>query len=888
MFFHSLGRLVSRSWAVLPVLWVALLCSLYIIAPPFQSVVEDGEFDFLPESSPSLVAEEAFNSAFSSEFARSSIAVVVRRKGVDDEGQPQELTTAEDLTERPELADYTFIDNVLIPRIRELVISRGWMAPAGEEEQTASDGDAQLAAVEETIETDIPTVVTDIGESPDGSINPIVANIRTYQDSGLGELLQSQDGSAALIVLNLETEYQEKVNQPLINALAELVDPATGDLRAEGKIPPGLEIYLSGPAVVGNDLRQAAQDSARATDSATAILVIGLLLIIYRAPLLAIIPLLTVFVAVKTSLLLLALAAQAGWVDLFNGIKIYVSVVMYGAGIDYCMFLMARYREELEEGGDFGSAIGAAIGNVGPALAASAGTTMVGLGMMYFAQFGKFSEAGVAMSFSLGVVLIGTLTLTPALLRMFGRYAFWPHVPRERITRAANWLSPTNIISRLLERSQLRKAWSVAADRIAAAPLKWLVVTIAVMTPFAAVGVAWHDWLTYGLLSELPPSEISVRGAEAVSDHFPAGYATPTTLLISQPENPDIDFSDPEGAAVIDELTDSIWQRREELGISDLRTVTAPLGVERLEGLNAFQRRAAILRAQRFSDYYVGSVDSEQAYATRIDLIFEDDPFSRDSIRKIEELRQLVPEILPESLTDSQIHFLGATASIRDLREVTAQDQVLIDLLVLAGVFTVLVILLRNAAISAFLITTVFFSYLVTFGVTFCVFAALTPDFVGLDWKVPVFLFVILVAVGEDYNIYLVTRVEEEQQRHGPVAGVTSALAKTGGIISGCGMIMAGTFSSLMFGSLSGMIQLGFALAFGVLLDTFVVRPIIVPAYLVMLNRGDFGSLGPWLGAFQPKADGSDDVGVDLPESESNASPIDDTEQSVEKRSKAS
>jgi putative drug exporter of the RND superfamily len=165
------------------------------------------------------------------------------------------------------------------------------------------------------------------------------------------------------------------------------------------------------------------------------------------------------------------------------------------------------------------------------------------------------------------------------------------------------------------------------------------------------------------------------------------------------------------------------------------------------------------------------------------------------------------------------------------------------------AVYVVLVALLRQPAISAYLIVTVVFSYLVTIGVTFLVWRIKEgPDFAGLDWKVPIFTFTLLTALGEDYNILLMARVTEEQRKHGLIPGVLIALTRTGGIISSCGIIMAGTFCSLLFGTLGGMVQMGFALAFGVMLDTFVVRPILVPAYLLLLYSDRFGRFGWFLG----------------------------------------
>src|SRR5439155_18945931 len=162
--------------------------------------------------------------------------------------------------------------------------------------------------------------------------------------------------------------------------------------------------------------------------------------------------------------------------------------------------------------------------------------------------------------------------------------------------------------------------------------------------------------------------------------------------------------------------------------------------------------------------------------------------------------------------------------SVRDLSVVIQGDRRRIEVLVLAAVFVILVLLLRRLLTPLYLLLSVLFSYYATLGVTFALFWLLDPHgFAGIDWKVAIFLFTILIAVGEDYNIFLMTRVREEQRRVGPVRGITEALDRTGPIISSCGVIMAGTFASLLAGSLTEMKQLGFALAFGVLLDTFVV-----------------------------------------------------------------
>ena len=271
--------------------------------------------------------------------------------------------------------------------------------------------------------------------------------------------------------------------------------------------------------------------------------------------------------------------------------------------------------------------------------------------------------------------------------------------------------------------------------------------------------------------------------------------------------------------------------------------------------------------AVKVRQYYIADGGLAAGRMTRLDIVFEDDPFTRGSLDRLEALKAAVRAELPDRLAGADLAVIGPTASVADLAAVTDRDRRRINLLVLVAVAAVLFALLRRWALTAYLIATVVLGYLTTLGAVYALFWALDPaGFAGLDWKVPVLLFTILVAVGEDYNIYLVTRVDEERAAaRGPgvseptaaVRGIRAAVARTGAIISGCGLIMAGTFSSLTVGHLEGMVQLGAALTIGVLLDTFLIRPVLVPAYLVLLHSGGFGPLGPLLGAAADRPDAS-------------------------------
>ncbi|MFO0917211.1 MAG: MMPL family transporter [Planctomycetaceae bacterium] len=383
--FERFGALLARIWPTVLAVWIAAVALAAYFAPPLDDVVKTGEFAFLPEDSPSRKTERLFEQAFQGDKAASRVVIVARR-----------LSNSEGLTEK----DLDFIDDGLDTEdksqpfeLKERLVEiarrqEGPNASEGVSEDAKEDGDPETG---------------DFGPKSD------IHRIRTFRDKTVGHLLLSKDKKATLVYVELRHEFMDAKNRPTIQSIEQLLFE---DEEFRRQIPAGLDLTLSGEAVVGRDMLDAAKISANATEHLTIVLVVILLMLIYRAPLLAFIPLATVAVSVKLTMLLLQIGAERGWVILFQGIESYVTVLLYGAGVDYCLFLIARYKEEIDEGKSYRDAVIGAVGKVGEAIAASAGTVICGIGMMIFAEFGKFHDAGIAISFGL-VIVLAALTFTP-------------------------------------------------------------------------------------------------------------------------------------------------------------------------------------------------------------------------------------------------------------------------------------------------------------------------------------------------------------------------------------------------------------------------------------------------------------------------------------------
>ncbi len=479
--------------------------------------------------------------------------------------------------------------------------------------------------------------------------------VRTMADGSGGALLVSPDRHATVVIVDLAAAFLEPKSYPLVKDVEALVQR----LEKEAKVPSGLDIHLTGSATAGRDLAQAQAQSVHAIERWTIVVVVVLLILLYRAPLLALIPLATVYVGVQISFNLLAMMGEANILTLSGDVRIFVTVLAYGAGVDYCLFLISRYREELLTGIEPRQAMADAITRVGTAVSASAATVICGIGVLAFMQFGKIREAGIVIPFALFIVLCGTLTFTTALLRLAGRWAFWPH--RRPAPHEPKTLAPS-----LLHRLAGIDIWKEVGSWMLRWPGAIWMGTVAIMVPFAAYALVHYEDETYNPIGDLPKDAQSVAGSNVLEKYFPPGILGPTSVFII---NNDVDFGSIKGTNIIAQVTDHLAKHRQELDLADIRSVAKPLGVtpageeaDSASGLGRSVRRA------RAAHFYVSRTADWKGHLTRLDLVLTKNPFSVEAVDALNRIQQELQASLPDALKGSEVVTAGATITIRASR----------------------------------------------------------------------------------------------------------------------------------------------------------------------------------------------------------------------------
>ncbi len=521
----------------------------------------------------------------------------------------------------------------------------------------------------------------------------------------------------------------------------------------------GLQVKVTGPAGYSADAIKVFNAINGTLLLAAVALVFVLLALIYRSPLFLWIPLISVgFAEMATR------AVGYGLTELgvtVNGQSSSIlSVLVLGAGTDYALLLVARYREELRHHEDKHEAIALAVRAASPAIVASGLTVMAGLLCLSVAQLNGTAGLGPIAAMGVGVAMISMLTLLPALLAITGRRAFWPFVPHFGDTGA----------------DETHGAWRRVGEWVSRHPRRTWVGVVALLLVMAVGLTDYSNGLTQ--TSSFRDRVESVEGQKLLSKSFPSGRNAPTDIVVPDPA----------------------------------RVPAVRSAVARVPGVSSV------------------AVADRGPPGVLLNAVLDPDPYSTEAYGLIPSIRGAA-----KAAGGSGVLVGGATAVERDVRVAAAHDTRVIVPLILLVVFLILMALLRALFAPAILIGTVIVSYAAAMGVGSVVFDVIF-GFPGADPSLPLFAFVFLVALGIDYNIFLMARVREEALQRGTRQGMIRALAVTGGVITSAGIVLAGTFSVLAVLPLVFLTEIGFVIAFGVLLDTFLVRSLLVPALIFELG----------------------------------------------------
>jgi RND superfamily putative drug exporter len=621
--------------------------------------------------------------------------------------------------------------------------------------------------------TAFPTLVLLEGTVSTEVLQQINAHLETVPDLKLGgtdialseylvagskiTAFPAPDGTAVLASILLDGSVlgallpnKEQVLPAIVEALREDFKPFAKDL--------GFDSYVTGAGGIFADLFDAFGDIDSTLLLTTLGVVAFILIIVYRSPILWFLPLLSAVFALSTAGGIIYLLAKNNIIDVNGQSQGILSVLVLGAGTDYALLLISRYREELHHHSTPVAAMRAAYKGTFEPIVASGATVALGLLVLLLSDLSGNRGLGPIGAIGVAVAVITMVTLLPAFLVLFGRWIFWPRIPRfddadSQLT--GTWAKVGNLVER-----KPRRAWIITG--------LMLVVLAGFSTTLKTDGLSTTESFT--------GNPESVVGQKLLLNHFPGGEGDPTKVILKN------------------ELIPAVSAKlRGVPGVAAVAPEANAGGVIVKDGLSI------------------------------LNVTLTAAPDSRESRDQIPGIREAVKSI------DESILVGGTTAVFYDTDVAARHDNRTVIPVVLLLITLILGLLLRSIVSAVLLLGTVVLSYFATLGVCALVFNHVF-GFAGGDASFPLFAFIFLVALGIDYNIFLMTRVREESGKLGTRKGVIKGLTVTGSVITSAGIVLAATFGVLGILPLVFLAQLGFAVAFGVLLDTIIVRSILVPA----------------------------------------------------------
>src|SRR5215469_14581711 len=640
-----------------------------------------------------------------------------------------------------------------------------------------------------------------------------VADVGQVKDFGV-----SRDGQAAQLQVLASIDHgTDGPAQHLVASLRHAIGASA--------LPSDLHAHLAGQEAATADASQAGQRTASLGQDLSILFILVLLLVVFRSVLA---PLLTLAPAVLVTQLagpVIAQASKAG-LQVTSLTEIMLLILTLGAGTDYGLFLVFRVREELRAGRAPHDAVSYALSRVGESITFSAATVIASLLTLLLAVFGLYSSLGAPLAIAIGLMLLAGLTLTPALLAIFGRAAFWPS-NTARGTQRLGW-------------------WGRTAGRIVTHPAATLALGL-VLFGGLATAVIGYTPAGFAGTEAAPRGSDSATGDALLAAHFPAASSNPTQVLLRFPAPV---WRDPAPVARAERWLATVPQFSSLTGPLDVNGVTvapaqlmalhATLG--HLGALPAQPPPGSAVRADRWALYRAAcQFISPDGRTVLFDAgLTAGDPGSNPALHQVPAIRAAVATVARDTGA-SAYGVAGEAPATYDVGQASGRDLVHIFPVAIIVIAILLALVLRSLIAPLYLIASVVISYLAAFGVSVLLFqdAAGTG---GLNYFIPFLMFVFLLALGEDYNILVMTRIREEAGHMPLRQAVTRALEHTGSTVTSAGLVLAGTFgvfALVVGGQPGGRVYQGIlaSLAIGILMDAFLVRTLLVPSTVALLGR---------------------------------------------------
>lgn len=618
----------------------------------------------------------------------------------------------------------------------------------------------------------------------------------------LGSLSENKKSFVSPIFF--EADVNADVLKENFNEIREVTEDVMGvnPYVTESLDESGLHARLSGPAGISVDATELFKSADFKLLTATVILILVILLLIYRSPILAVIPLLVVGIAYLVVSPVLGVMADNGWINKDAQAIAIMIVLLFGAGTDYCLFLITKYRDLLFEEENKFLALAKAVRESTGAIVMSGLTVVIGLATLGLADYGAFQR--FAVPFSLGVLITGfaVITLLPAILALLGRKAFWPFVPRTPAL-AKEYAEKKN--KPYQEPKANHKIMNAIGQFATGKP--WLVIGITSVLLIGLALVSRDIEYNYDLISSFPEDMESREGFTIIEENFIPGELAPVKLIV-----------DVEG---------------KELDIK-----------KQLEDLPYLEYVADPQVGTTEADYHL-----YEAYLNK-------NPYSNTAMDDVSQMKLDVEEILKEEGFSSDSFWIGGETSKQiDTRTVQSGDEKLIQPVMIVIIFLVLLLYLRALVTAVQLMVTVIVSFFAALGLGWLIITGILGH-ESMGSTIPLYSFVFIIALGNDYNIFMISDIWKNRKRgltHQD--SISKGVASTGAVITSAGIILAGTFAVLASLPIQLLVQFGIVTAIGVIIDTFIVRPLLVPAIITVGGKWSY-----WPGKLWKKEDASTKV----------------------------